>query len=152
MEEQSRQERWLILLAAAVCAVIIGYNAFYVPDATVTWASSSQAAAADSGRGDGPMSSSVSVQPALSSPEQGAQGGKIDINTASAQELGEALPGIGETLARRIVEYREQNGPFRSAEELMDVPGIGEKTFGAIRDLITAGQGPENSGGRGAGR
>lgn len=139
MEEQSGQERWLVLLGAAVCAVIIGYNAFYVPDATVAWASSAPSSAVAAEAVDAPQSSSVPVQPAPSAPGQEAQGGKIDINTATAGQLSAGLPGIGETLARRIVEYREQNGPFRSAEGLMDVPGIGEKTFEAIRGLITAG-------------
>lgn len=137
MEEQSGQERWLVLLGAAVCAVIIGYNAFYVPDATVAWAApSSAAAAAETGSA---QPSSVPAKPASSAPGQETPAGKIDINTATAGQLSAGLPGIGETLAQRIVEYRERNGPFRSAEELMDVPGIGEKTFEAIRDLVTAG-------------
>ena len=133
MEEQSKQERWLVLLGAAVCAVIIGYNAFYVPDATVAWASAPAEPA--------PLSSAAAAAVSSSPPgqAQNAAAGKIDINAASAQELSGTLPGIGDTLAQRIVEYREQNGPFRSAEEIMEVPGIGEKTFEAIRDLITAG-------------
>ncbi len=61
---------------------------------------------------------------------------KVNINTASWEEL-TALDGIGDVLAKRIVAYREQNGPFSSAEELMEISGIGEKKFQAIREQIT---------------
>lgn len=60
---------------------------------------------------------------------------KLNINTASVNEL-TALPGIGETIAKRIVEYREENGNFLSIEEIMEVSGIGEAKFEAIKGLI----------------
>jgi competence protein ComEA len=62
----------------------------------------------------------------------------IDINTASAEEL-DSLPGIGPTLALRIIEYREQNGPFITIEDIIDVPGIGAGNFERFKDLITVG-------------
>ncbi|MEW6032298.1 MAG: helix-hairpin-helix domain-containing protein [Bacillota bacterium] len=65
-----------------------------------------------------------------------ATGGKVNINTASQAEL-ETLPGVGPSIARRIIEYRLQNGPFRALEELMNVSGIGEKRFAELVDLIT---------------
>jgi competence protein ComEA len=61
---------------------------------------------------------------------------KIDINRAEVWLL-MALPGIGETLAQRIVDYREENGPYRSISELQKVSGIGAATYERIRDLIT---------------
>ena len=61
---------------------------------------------------------------------------KIDINRAESWLL-EALPGIGEVLAQRIVDYRKQNGPFRIVEDLLKVSGIGSGTFEQIRDCIT---------------
>lgn len=61
---------------------------------------------------------------------------KININTASKEEL-ESLPGIGSTLAQRIIEYREENGLFSSAEDLLRVKGIGEKKLERIKDQIT---------------
>lgn len=62
-------------------------------------------------------------------------GGKVNINLAGREEL-ERLPGIGPTLADRIVAYRESKGGFRSVEELRQVSGIGEKKFAEIRDLV----------------
>lgn len=53
----------------------------------------------------------------------------ININKASAAEIAEALHGIGESKAEAIVAYREQNGPFKSLEELGNVKGVGEKTL-----------------------
>ena len=64
---------------------------------------------------------------------------RIDLNTASVERLTE-LPGIGEALARRIVEYRQQMGPFQSIEDVMNVKGIGEKKFSKFQDQITVGK------------
>jgi len=50
---------------------------------------------------------------------------KVNLNTAGAAEL-ETLPGIGPSYARRIVEYREKNGPFKRVEDLLNVQGIGD--------------------------
>ncbi len=61
---------------------------------------------------------------------------KINLNRAEVWLL-EALPGIGETLAQRIVDYRRQNGPFPNINELIKVEGIGTATYEQIKDLIT---------------
>lgn len=60
----------------------------------------------------------------------------IDINQASASEL-ERLPGVGARTAERIIEYREKNGGFKKIEELMNVQGIGEKSFLRLKPLIS---------------
>lgn len=60
----------------------------------------------------------------------------IDLNTATLEEL-ETLPGIGPTLAQRIIDYRDENGPFYDIEEITFVDGIGDETFERIKDLIT---------------
>lgn len=59
----------------------------------------------------------------------------LDLNTATVTQL-ESLPGIGPATAKRIVEYREKNGGFKKIEELMNVRGIGEKSFLKLKDLI----------------
>ena len=60
----------------------------------------------------------------------------ININEATLEEL-QALPRIGPAMAARIVNYREQNGPFRQKRDLMKVKGIGKKTYANLQDLIT---------------
>ena len=64
-----------------------------------------------------------------------ASGHKININTASVEELQE-LPRIGPKVAQRIVDFRKEHGRFKRIEEIMKVKGIGESTFERIRDLI----------------
>lgn len=64
-------------------------------------------------------------------------GGKVNINTASVNELDQRLPGIGPSLAQRIVDYRQRNGGFKAPEEIMEVSGIGDKRYEQIKDLIT---------------
>lgn len=59
----------------------------------------------------------------------------VDLNTASADELAE-VPGIGPTMAQRIVDWREQNGPFERVEDLMKVKGIGEKSIEKLRPYV----------------
>ena len=65
----------------------------------------------------------------------------IDINTATAEAFA-TLPGIGQTLAQRIVDYRNANGPFQSLADLLNVEGIGEKKLESILDYITIGGQP----------
>jgi competence protein ComEA len=60
---------------------------------------------------------------------------KVEINTASQKQL-ETLPGIGPALAKRIIEYRTENGKFKRIEELMNVKGIGEKKFLKLKDSV----------------
>ncbi|MBR2481878.1 MAG: helix-hairpin-helix domain-containing protein [Oscillospiraceae bacterium] len=60
---------------------------------------------------------------------------QVNINTATVEELTH-LPGVGEVLAERIVAYREAHGAFRTAEELLEVDGIGESKFADMKDRI----------------
>lgn len=60
----------------------------------------------------------------------------VNINIASAMELAEALNGIGESRAAAIVAFREKNGPFLSADQLLQVKGIGERILDKNRDDI----------------
>lgn len=62
----------------------------------------------------------------------------VNLNSASVEQL-TALPGIGERTAQRIVEYRQKNGPFKKPEDLMNVKGIGEKSFLRLKNQLTVG-------------
>lgn len=68
----------------------------------------------------------------------------VNLNTATAAEF-ESLPGIGAKVAARIVEYRIKKGPFRKIEELMNVQGIGEKSFLKLRPQLTVSARPDPS-------
>lgn len=72
------------------------------------------------------------ISPALS------DSNRININTADLDTL-TTLPGIGKTLAQRILDYRAEHGPFESVSALLQVPGLGEGKLEAILDLITIG-------------
>ncbi len=61
---------------------------------------------------------------------------KLNLNTATLAEL-DALPGVGATLAQRILDYRAQNGAFQSIEDLKNVKGIGDKLFDDLKELVT---------------
>lgn len=61
--------------------------------------------------------------------------GQINVNTASSEEL-QLLPGIGESTAQNIIEFRDANGPFSSLDDLVKVKGIGETKLNKIRDFI----------------
>lgn len=71
--------------------------------------------------------------------------GKIDLNTATLQQL-QLLPGIGPTMAQRILDYRQMEGKFETIEQITNVSGIGEKTFEKLKDYITVEVDHENSG------
>lgn len=78
----------------------------------------------------------VGVAPAspVGSPE--SAGGATNLNTATVDDLDE-LPGVGPVTAQSIVDWRTENGPFRSVDDLLEVRGIGEGTLGDLRDLVT---------------
>jgi competence protein ComEA len=67
-----------------------------------------------------------------------ARPGKIDLNTAGEAQL-DTLPGVGPATAAKIVSDRTENGPFRTVDDLLRVPGIGPSKFEALKDLVTAG-------------
>lgn len=66
----------------------------------------------------------------------------VNLNTATVAEL-EVLPGIGAKVAARIVEHRIKNGPFKKIEEIMNVQGIGEKSFLKLKPQLTVANKPE---------
>lgn len=73
----------------------------------------------------------------------------VDLNAATAAQL-ESLPGIGATMAERILEYRLEHGDFSKIEELMNVRGIGEKSFLKLRPLVSVAPAKARSTGAGS--
>lgn len=85
-----------------------------------------------------PFSAQTMQQQDTASQTGDAAGARININSADA-ELLSILPGIGEVLAERIIEYRNENGPFSTPEDLLLVEGIGETRLNELIDYITVG-------------
>ena len=75
--------------------------------------------------------------PFLPQHSEAVDDGKVNINTADAEKL-MTIPGIGPSKASAIIQYREEHGPFKSTDALMEVSGIGQKTFERLESLITA--------------
>ncbi|HSE41443.1 MAG TPA: helix-hairpin-helix domain-containing protein [Acidobacteriota bacterium] len=73
---------------------------------------------------------------AQSGQDQKTSGKVVNINTATQSEL-ESLPGIGPSLAKKIIEFRQKNGGFKNPSDLMAVQGIGEKKFEQLKSLIS---------------
>lgn len=61
---------------------------------------------------------------------------KININKATSEELS-TLPGIGESTAMKIINYRQENGKFNAIEDIKNVPGIGDAKFESLKELIS---------------
>ena len=76
--------------------------------------------------------------PSSSGGGTGGASGPVDLNTATAEQL-DSLPGVGPATAAAILSHREQHGPFRSVEDLIEVRGIGEAKLDGLRDLVTVG-------------
>ena len=126
-ESMSRSERVLISIALFMFAIVVGYNAFYIFEYSET--------PKISGNIVTPKNETETNITESNDTEKSEKGDLININTASAEEL-KALKRVGDSIAERIIEYRESHGGFSSIEEIMNVKGIGEKTFEEIKDRI----------------
>lgn len=150
-----------------MCAVIVGYNGFFVPEAEpVTIIQSEQTNNENSLTSDDEISTSKVLSDSNASNNANDdkvidknseeksksvlsnnvsdenrtskyKSNLVNINTATESELSDNLKGIGNVMAKRIVEYRDKNGGFSSIEEIKNVKGIGEKLFDKIKDYIT---------------
>ena len=110
----TRTEHWILLALVAVVTVGVGAN-YYQSERSRTALHIESLEGFD--------------EPLGADPEQ------VDINNASISEL-ETIPGIGPAMAGRIIEYRNQNGSFKSIEDLINVKGIGDATFNKMKDKI----------------
>lgn len=124
MENNNNAEKFtikiLISTAIAMVAVILYYNAIFVPKMP-------------------PISVSVTGKN-IKSPSDSYKSTpveKVNINTADENTLSENLTGIGPAIAERIISYRNHYGGFQTIDELKNVKGIGEKIFEKIKDNIT---------------
>ena len=134
-EEESlfQKQAWFVIgIACLLCAGMILYSMFFTdpwvggegaPPEVFSLASGVSAVSQTSDTASGAASSSE--------PQE-----KLDLNTATQEEL-DALPGIGPVKAEAILQYREESGPFRTVEEIMEVEGIGEKTLEQLRPYVT---------------
>lgn len=134
MKEKLPHTMVLVAIAMIACALVSGYNAFYVPQTNLptviyTQKGTVPQGTASSGAPDGtqPFSSAPTEQETL----------KVNINTATAELLDERLEGVGPVIAERIVSYREENGPFKNTQEIKNVKGIGDSIYENLKDDIT---------------
>lgn len=81
----------------------------------------------------------LAVSPLVSAQAAAKAGDKVNINTASLEEL-QKLPRIGPQIAQRILDYRKENGSFKRVEDILKVRGIGERVFEQLKDKITVGE------------
>jgi competence protein ComEA len=96
-----------------------------------------------------PPAKSAAAKPAKSAKSAKAAGSStavVNINTATQAQL-ESLPGLGAKAAERILEYRQKNGQFKRVEDLMNVKGIGEKSFLKLKPRLTVTEKAAPSGG-----
>jgi competence protein ComEA len=90
------------------------------------------------------IQASAQGAPSKSESHQARPTALVNLNSATASQLQE-LPGIGAKTAERIIEYRQKKGPFKKIEELMNVKGIGEKSFLKLRPQITVTGKPDSA-------
>ena len=119
-------EKILLIVALVLFAGILFYNAFYKPDANVP-----SIIYVNENSDESTESLSKS-----SEADSGVLKERININTATEDELKDNLDGVGSAIAKRIVEYRDYNGGFSSVDEIKNVSGIGDKMFEKIKDSI----------------
>lgn len=112
-------EKIILIFAACVFGTMFIYNSFFIPEVPAEIYNSGDIS------GEKPETSAEKTE------------GKVNLNTAKREELIEGIPGVGEKIAGRIISYRETYGGFKSAEEIMNIKGVGEKLFEKIKDYIT---------------
>ena len=120
----NRRERAVLLLV--ISAFLVGIGISYYKRAELRHQAALNPIAVVQDASAGPL------------PDSAAAPTSVDLNRATPHQL-DGLPGIGPTLAGRIIEYRQRRGGFHSVSELRNVSGIGEKRYSAMKDLVTVG-------------
>lgn len=130
-------------ILALVCAFALGWvlgSGGARETVSVTVAAPEETAASPTEAAAEPAAADEPAEPAAAETQEPAlqeptQENPLNLNTATQAQL-ELLPGIGPALAQAILDYRAEFGPFTAPEQLMEVPGIGEKRFAAVEQLI----------------
>lgn len=140
MDVKYNHEKILIVVALTLCAGILFYNAFFIPQISIPSviyvdANENSEDSTTSEENDDSFNESNPNKEGNSSSSQAKSSSKVNINTATVGEL-EKLDGIGPSIAQRIVDFRNANGKFLSIDEIKNVSGIGEKTFEKFKDDI----------------
>lgn len=137
-DEKALQTQTCVLVAVACifCAAAILFQLFFRGE--VLYDKTEESATANVVTSPMPENSTISDSSSSfpTSSEETPVQEKININTATAEEL-DTLPNIGPVKAEAIIQYREEQGPFYTIEQIQEVDGIGEKTFEKIKDMIT---------------
>ena len=118
-KDKNLSERILIAIALLMAAGLVGYNAFFSKNAVEI------------------TENLVSLEASEQNQETKSENKNetVNINTASSEEL-EKLRGVGKSMAKRIIDYRETHGGFANKEEIMNVKGIGKRVFENIKNNI----------------
>ena len=113
-----KSEKILLSIFFVLLSIVVSYELFYIPSL--------------------PNASVVKEEFVFNENTEQAEntGDLININSASEDELTK-IPGVGHSIAKRIIEYREQNGGFASVLEITNVSGIGNSKFNAMKDFIS---------------
>lgn len=140
MNLKCNHEKILIIVALVLCAGILFYNAFFIPTISIPSViyvdSNAQGSAADSASYTAEAGTSSNTSNGNNTESSSGDSSKVNINTATEEELDEKLNGIGPTTAKKIIDYRTKIGKFSDIEEIKNVSGIGEKTFEKFKDMI----------------
>ena len=115
----SKYEKTLLCIFLLLSSFVISYNLFYVPKLPNLDV----------------VKEEVEVKTEEKNNKEENQKKLININSADEEDL-KKIPGVGPSIAKRIIEYREQNGGFSSISEIMNVSGIGKSKFKAMKDNI----------------
>ena len=117
----NKEEKILLCVFLVLSSVVVSYNLFYISNIPNLDIVKEEFVVKESQKTENSQDSNKTL---------------ININTASEEELTK-IPGVGASISKRIIEYREQNGGFSSVEEIMNVSGIGKSKFESMKNSIT---------------